>query len=292
MQVNKTLCVFTPTYNRAYTLPRLYKSLKAQVNKDFVWLVVDDGSTDDTESLMIRYRKEDMLSIFYIKVCNGGKQRAHNRAVELCNSELFLCVDSDDYLAPDAVEELLKTWDIAKKNTNVAGVVFLKGFSMDVPLGTAMPSGVETLKLKELYSKYHFRGDTGLMYRTKVLKKHPFYIAPGEKFIGENYIYDQIDQEYDLKVLNKILYIAEYLPDGYSKNIRQITKENPIGYLTLKRQAIKYEKSFFKKFKETILYLVGCRLAKKKRAIITAPSRFLAVVAYFPSRLVYLLFFR
>lgn len=286
------LCIFTPTYNRAHTLPRLYESLKNQTCKQFNWLIIDDGSTDETESLIAQYKKDNIIPITYKKVNNGGKQRAHNQAVALCNSDLFLCVDSDDYLTSDAVEELLRAWSLVGSRDEIAGIVFLKGFTDKTPLGSSMPNDVETLTLKELYSKHHFRGDAGLMYRTDILLEYPFYVAPGEKFIGENYVYDQIDQKYILKTLNKILYIAEYLSDGYSKNIRQITKDNPIGYLTLKRQSIILEKSFLKKYRETILFLVGCKLAKKNKSINSAPSRLLAVMAYLPSLLAYRLFFR
>ncbi|MFR2030361.1 MAG: glycosyltransferase family 2 protein [Collinsella sp.] len=106
----KQLCIFTPTYNREHTLKRLYESLKKQTDSRFYWLVVDDGSTDGTQSLFDSFAKESAIEIEYIKVANGGKQRACNLAAEKCTSELFMCVDSDDYLTPDAVHFILTAW--------------------------------------------------------------------------------------------------------------------------------------------------------------------------------------
>ena len=106
----KTLAVFTATYNRAYIISDLYRSLLAQTNQDFCWIVVDDGSTDDTEQLIASFIAENLIPIRYIKQENGGKQRAHNTGVEACNNELFFCVDSDDTLAPTAIEDVLTLW--------------------------------------------------------------------------------------------------------------------------------------------------------------------------------------
>lgn len=284
--------MFTPAFNRAHTLPRLYRSLLNQTSKEFVWMVVNDGSTDDTENLIADYISEGSIPIIYHKTENGGKQRAHNFGVSMCDAELFLCVDSDDYLTDDAVETLIAVWEEERDKSRVAGIVFLKGFSKTKPLGPRFPSGVKHSTLRALYDRYHFRGDTGLMYRTDVLKRFPFFVAEGEKFIGESYAYDQIDQHFEMRVLDKILYIAEYLPDGYTKNVRRVTKENPIGYLTLKKQSILFDRTVLAKFRDTILYLVGCDLAKRRGAVLDAPSKVLAIIAYIPSKLVKVIFFR
>jgi len=105
----KRITVFTPTYNRAYILNRLYESLKKQSSKSFLWLIIDDGSTDNTEELVNAWIRENIIEIRYYKQENGGKQRAHNKAVELCDTELFICVDSDDYLTENAIEGVFLT---------------------------------------------------------------------------------------------------------------------------------------------------------------------------------------
>lgn len=286
------LCIFTPTYNRAYTLTRLYNSLKNQTCQRFEWFVVDDGSTDNTEELINGFKDEHFLKIKYVKVQNGGKQRAHNFAVSNCGAELFLCVDSDDYLVYDAVEQLLKKWESVKNQKDIAGIIFLKGYSSDVPLNGELPIGIEKIHLRSLYRKYRFKGDVGLAYKTEVLLHHPFYIAPNEKFIGENYSYDQIDQEYMMGICNKVLYIAEYLPDGYTKNIRKITKENPLSYMELKRQSFMYDEKLIEKFADITLFLVGGMLAKQNDLIKESPNKLMAIISYLPASLIKALFFK
>ena len=247
---------------------------------------MDDGSTDNTEELVMGYIHEEEIQIKYIKTQNGGKQRAHNVGVSQCSCPVFVCVDSDDYLVPAAVACLLREWELVKDDKSVSGLLFLKGRSETESLGPRFPDGIERLTLRNLYGKYRFRGDTGLMYRTDLLRKFPFWVAPGEKFIGENYVYDQIDQHYSLKPINEILYVAEYLSDGYTKNIRKITKENPVGYLTLKKQSISFGHTLYERYRDTVLYLVGCMLAKRRRGITEAPVRTLAVLAYIPAKIV------
>lgn len=276
----KTLCIFTPTYNRAYTLPRLYESLEAQTSYDFYWLVVDDGSIDDTQALIATYAETSKFPIRYIKVENGGKQRAHNVAVEDCDSPLFLCVDSDDWLVNQSVERLIEKWDSIGDKAAYSGVVFMKGHNEKTPLGTWLPRNVSKSTLGGLYARYGFKGDAGLLFRTDVLKQYPFHVAPGEKFIAESYVYMQIDRKYEFSLLDGILCICEYLPDGYSRNIRKITKENPHSYALLKKQAIEFDTRAINRYRDTALFLVGYMLAKKKNGIKDAPSSALAVLAY------------
>lgn len=285
------LCIFTPTYNRAYTLTRLYSSLKRQTNHHFEWLIIDDGSSDNTEELIESFQQEDAIQIRYLKTKNGGKQRAHNLAVSQCNDALFLCVDSDDYLVPNAVESLLGKWREVEKLQDIAGVVFLKGWSTDTTLNGSLPE-IDKVHLTDLYRRYRFKGDAGLMYRTEILKEHPFEVAPNEKFIGENYVYDQIDQNYMLAVLNETLYVAEYLPDGYTKNIRKITKENPLSYMALKKQSIIFDKRLVDKFKDTLLFLVGGMLGRQTHLISRAPNKVIAFLMYIPAVLVKHLVYR
>lgn len=277
---NKTLCIFTPTYNRAYTLPRLYESLKAQTSCDFYWLVVDDGSTDDTQALIATYAETSKFPIRYIKVENGGKQRAHNVAVEDCDSPLFLCVDSDDWLVSQSVQRLIEKWDSIDDKDECSGVVFMKGGDEETPLGTWLPRTVSRSTLSGLYDHHGFKGDSGLMFRTEVLKQYPYRVASGEKFIAESYVYMQIDRKYELSLLHEILCICEYLPDGYSRNIRKITKENPQSYALLKKQAVEFDTKVIDRYRDTALFLVGYMLAKKKNGIKDAPFSALAVLAY------------
>ncbi|OUQ47366.1 hypothetical protein B5E62_15285 [Lachnoclostridium sp. An118] len=227
--------IFTPTFNRAHLLQNLYDSLCRQTNKNFLWHIVDDGSTDDTGKLVKQWKKENKeFVINYTRQSNGGKQRAHNVGVQMCETELFFCVDSDDSLVDDAVKIIIENWGIAKQE-NIAGIVALRGKDETITLGTSMPK-VSNLTMLELYQKYHFKGDTALIYRTEILKKYPFVLAEGEKFIGENFVYNQIDLNYKMYVLNKIIYICQYFEDGYTRNTVQLLVKNPHSYMILKKQ--------------------------------------------------------
>lgn len=276
----KTLAVFTPTYNRAYILDSLYESLCAQTSSDFCWIIVDDGSTDNTEEHVERYKSENRLEILYIKQENGGKQRAHNTGVDACTSELFFCVDSDDQLTPTAIEEILDLWSLYSADSDVAGIIALRGRSEEQPLGTWMPTGIELTTMWDLYYKYHHTGDTALVYRTEILKHYPYDVAPDEKFIAETYVYHQIDQIYKLAVLNKVVWLCEYLPDGYTKNVRKVTRENPVSYMKHKLLMYKYSHTLRLKFENAILYFVGAHFAHcTGKAFGAFPNKLLALIA-------------
>lgn len=288
----KTLTIFTPTFNRAYILPELYKSLCAQTCQDFEWLIVDDGSEDNTEELLQEWSCEQKVQIRYYKQQNGGKQRAHNRGVEECDTELFVCVDSDDYVTDNFVETHLRKWDEVKNDNTVGGIISLQGHENGEPMGTYFPDGVQKSTLTELYSKLKFRGDATLLHRTELLKKYPFVVEEGEKFIGEGYVYYQIDQNYQLALLPEILMIKEYLDDGYTKNVRRLTKQNPKGYMRLKLQSIEYATTWRERFTHTILYLVGCRISGEKQPLKKLPYKWLGVLAYLPSWLAWVLIYK
>jgi glycosyltransferase involved in cell wall biosynthesis len=287
MSEEKRITVFTPTYNRANTLNLGYENLKRQTNNSFIWLIIDDGSTDNTEELVNNWILENLIEIRYYKQQNGGKQRAHNKGVELCDTELFICVDSDDYLTEDAIESFLTAWDNIEKKRRVSGIVALKGKNAGTALGTHMPQGVQASTLQDLYNIYGFRGDTALLFCTDILKKFPYFVAEGEKFIGEGYVYLQIDQHYSLYILDKILCICEYHADGYTANVRKLTKNNPKSYTVYKRQAVIFSKTFKGKFINTTKYLVGCFLSKELYPIKNAPYKWLALLTYIPAKLVY-----
>ena len=256
-----TVAVFTPTYNRAYKLPDLYASLLRQTSKDFVWLVVNDGSSDNTRQLVQSYIDEGKISIRYVYRENGGKQRAHNTALEHCNEELFFTVDSDDYLVDTAIEQVTCAWNEWRQKPDVAGIVALKGKSSSEPLNGRFPEGIQTTKVYDLYNKHQFTGDAEMIYRTSILKKYPYEVAEGEKFIAESYAYLQIDDNYDLAVLDSVVMVCEYLPDGYTQSARKVAQENPRGYMKVKKLYMERATSVPDKFESCALYLVGAYYA-------------------------------
>lgn len=288
---NINLTIFTPTYNRAYILEKLYASLCTQTSDSFEWLIVDDGSTDETEQLVNKWIIEKKIRIRYYKQENGGKQRAHNKGVELAEAPMFVCVDSDDYILPEFVRSHIQKYQEISDKSEVAGIVSLQAHSDGKPIGTYFPENVEQTTLRELYGKLHFKGDATLAYKTDILKKYPFIVEPGEKFIGESYVYNQIDQKYKMVLLPEILLIKEYLDDGYTTNVRRLTKNNPVGYMRLKYQEVEYSTNFIGRCSNTILYEVGCILAKKK-LIANAPDKILAALTYPFAWIAWLIFFK
>lgn len=220
------LTIFTPTYNRSKLLARAYESLKSQTGKDFCWLIVDDGSTDDTRTVVEGWMNEGRIPIEYHYCVNGGKMRAHNRSVKLCRTEWFMCLDSDDCLVDDAVESILKCIEENEEDERLAGIIAHKGKSgTELLSGVDFPEGIKRSTLFDLYLK-GFKGETTLVFRTAVLKKYPFPEIEGEKYVPEDYIYDKIDAEYEYIVFNKILTVCEIVSEGYTDSVRKLREDN------------------------------------------------------------------
>ena len=251
--MSKTLTIFTPTYNRAYILPQLYNSLTKQNSNDFEWLIVDDGSSDNTEDLVNIWIKEKLVHIRYIKQKNSGKMKAHNTGVQNTESELFFCVDSDDYIVDTAVETILNKWGSLSisQQESLAGMVAYRGVSTNVPIGDEFPENIERDSLSGFYQK-GLSGDTSLIFRTEVIKKFPFPIIGNEKFITEAYVYDQIDQCYQLYAIPEVITICEYRKDGLTQNLLKVTFRNPCGYVAYNLQ----RGNFAKTIRECFLFYV------------------------------------
>ena len=235
--MKKRITIFTPTYNRCHTLPQLYDSLCSQSNKNFCWLVVDDGSTDCTEELLSTWINERKIEIVYIKQENSGKSMAFNKGISLCNTELFTCVDSDDYLTDDAVDLILMTWlDCVD---NCVGILCLREVS-------SVPDKMKNIgytTLRDAYCKYGLKGDTMLVHKTDIIKKYRFPNFTGEKFVPEDYLYDKIDQDGKLMFFNKVLYRGKYLNDGYTCDMAKLIKNNPKGYNVFITQRLLFDYS-------------------------------------------------
>ncbi len=223
------LTVFTPTYNRKELLARAYKSLCRQTVKDFEWLIVDDGSDDHTDDTVKGWIDEGRIRIRYRYRENGGKMRAHNTGVSLCETELFMCLDSDDYLVDTAVEEMLAKYDEAVRtysgDKKIGGVVAHKGCTDEKLLGNDEFPPVKTSTLYDLYLN-GFSGETTLMYETQVLRAFPFPEIEGEKYVPEDYIYDKIDSVCVLAVLPRIITVCELVASGYTDSVKRLKREN------------------------------------------------------------------
>lgn len=223
------LSIITPTYNRSILLKRLYESLVNQTSKNFEWIIVDDGSIDDTKKRVDAWISEKKVNIRYIYQNNQGKYIAHNNGVRNANGELCLCIDSDDYATESCVEEVLDYWNENYKD-NHAGIIALKSYSDNTTIGDKIPEGLKESTLFNISEKYKIDGDKALIYRTDILKQNLFPEFNEIKFIPECVVYDKIDQNYNLLTLNKNICICEYQQDGYSSNFQHLMLKNTVGF--------------------------------------------------------------
>ncbi len=233
------ITVFTPTYNRAYILPRLYRSLQKQTDKDFEWLIVDDGSSDTTEKLVNRWLSENNdFEIRYIKQENGGKQRAINTGLKYADGKFFWIVDSDDYLPDEGVQIAAKWIKTIEGKDNFAGVSGVIGTKDGIMGGTFEGEYIDATSLER--DKYNITGDKSEIFYTEILKQFPFPEFAGEKFVPEALVWNRIAAAgYKLRWFNEIIYIAEYLPDGYTKNVDKNLITNWKGYSLYVKEVLK-----------------------------------------------------
>lgn len=274
-----TLTVFTPTYNRIRTLQRTYESMQRQSCKDFVWLIVDDGSTDDTAQVVQEWQNQcNEFEIRYIYKKNGGMHTAHNIAYENIDTELNICIDSDDALAENAVEKILNKW-ASVRNQGYAGIVGLDAdLNTGSVIGTEFPADLQETTLSGFYAAGG-KGDKKLVYRTQIIKTVPPYpVFKGEKYVALAYKYLLIDQDYKLAVLNEVLCDVEYQADGSSHNMLRQYLRNPKGFAFWRIVQMQYPASFFELIKTCVHYCSSSMIAKNNRFIQESPRKILTVL--------------
>lgn len=284
----KTLTVFTPAYNRAHTIGRTYDSLCRQTSKDFVWLIVDDGSVDDTRILVESWIREGKIEIKYIYQKNQGMHGAHNTAYRNIYTELNTCIDSDDYMPDDAVETIVKFWQ-KYGSEKYAGIIGLDQMEGGGIIGSKFPDELVETTLYDFYARGG-TGDKKMVYRTDVIKKYPEYpIFQGEKYVSLGYKYLLIDQDYKLLTINKPLVIVEYQQDGSSMNMYRQYWNNPKGFAFIRKVDMRLSKSYKRKFESCIHYVSSSIRSKNKEFIKESPLKFLTVLAIIPGIMLYLL---
>jgi glycosyltransferase involved in cell wall biosynthesis len=249
--------VFTPTYNRAHTLHRVYDSLKAQTYRDFEWLIVDDGSTDDTKPLVEQWQKEAYFPIRYIYQENAGKHVACNRGLREAKGELFLTFDSDDACVPEALERFKYHWDSIPQDQRdkFSAVTALCVDQDGTLLGNTFPFNVTDSNSIEIHTKYNSFGDKWGFQRTEVLKEFPFPEIPGEKFIAEGIVWNRLSTKYQTRYVNEKLQIKEYRKDGLSNFSIQARAGNSKGARLYYQEYLLLDVSLKNKLKNLINYI-------------------------------------
>ena len=274
-----TLTVFTPTYNRAYSLHLCYESLLRQTSNDFNWLIIDDGSTDSTKQLVEKWMAEAPFEIKYVYQENQGMHGAHNTAYKHIRTELNVCIDSDDYMADDAVEKIVHFWK-QYGDAKYSGIVALDATTNGTVLGTELPDGIISSTLFDLYQKHGITGDKKLIYRTDLTKKYPYPLFENERYVGLSYKYFKIDQEHELLLMNEIVCYVEYLQDGSSLNMYEQYRNNPQGFSFFRKELMKLPfGSITYKFRQAIHYVSSNLLIKNQTLIKDSPKKLLTIFA-------------
>lgn len=221
------ITILTPTYNREKLINKAYESLLQQTDKNFEWLVIDDGSVDNTKQYIEKIKKDKKINIRYIYKENGGKHTALNLGTKEAKGELILILDSDDYLDKKAVENIHKYWNKYKDTEKICGMTFLK--KLDNPM-------YKEKTFKECISNMNdFKYNEGNLadmcevMSTEILKKYPYPVFKGENFLSEAIVTGEISKKYNLAYIPIVIYYAEYLNDGLSKNWMRLVVNNPQG---------------------------------------------------------------
>ena len=224
------ITILTPTYNRASLLPRLFDSLLRQTNKDFEWIVVDDGSTDDTREVVANLKEkcDGAFPMGYVYKANGGKHMAINIGAERARGELLFIADSDDLLTDDALETVANSWHDISDDKSFAGIAGLD-IAMDTRevIGSGLPQEHIDCNAIDIRYRHHVTGDMKEVFRTEVLREFPFPEFAGERFCPEQLVWFRMARRYRLRYINKPIYIADYQPDGITAGITRARMRNP-----------------------------------------------------------------
>lgn len=236
------ITVFTPTYNRGHLLTTLFESICRQTFKDFEWIVVDDGSSDNTQEVMekIIAEKHD-FPIRYIKTANGGKHRAVNCGVKESKGELFFIADSDDQLTDDALLVVAEAYEDVRNNPLIGGICGLDCEKDGKIIGSGLPKDHINCTSVEIRYKHHVTGDLKEVFLTRVLKEIPMPEIEGERFSPEALTWYRIAKKYQLKFINHPIYIVEYQADGLTAHILRLRMQSPIASMLTYKEMLEFK---------------------------------------------------
>ncbi|MDQ3671858.1 MAG: glycosyltransferase family 2 protein [Actinomycetota bacterium] len=218
------ITVLTPTYNRAHTLPRLHESLRAQSFSDFEWLIVDDGSEDDTETLVQSWIAAGDLEIRYQRQPNSGKHVAVNRGAELARAAYTTIVDSDDWLVSNSLERMLACWDGIEPERRPAfsGVVGLCAYENGRIIGDSYPTDPLDCDPVELSYLYRVTGDKHGTLRTDVLREFPFPFEESRGYVAESLVWNRMALRYVERHVNEVFLVKEYQEGGLTSRALEL----------------------------------------------------------------------
>lgn len=274
------ITILTPTYNREKKLTRAYKSLLEQTSKEFEWLVVDDGSIDNTKKLITQFMNENKINIRYYYKENGGKHTALNLGTQKAKGELILILDSDDYLGNDAIELVNHYWDKYKDNKKICGITLLRKLNNPIYKEKSFDECISNM----IEFKYN-RGilaDMCEVMRKDILIKYPYPIFDNERFLSEVIVTGEIAKKYDMAYIPKEIYYSEYLDDGLSRNWLKLVVNNPLGARANNLLFMSNEFKFIIRLKNCIMFDVFS-IISKENILKETKMKFFSVLFYIPS---------
>lgn len=249
------IAVVTPTFNRGNLLKNLYLSLKEQTFKNFEWIIIDDGSTDDTKKIIEEFKHEKQLNINYIYKSNGGKHTALNEAINICQSEMFFIVDSDDKLKPYALEKIINIEKTIDKKEKFCGVAGLKADFQGKLLTNTLDFEILDSNSIDATYKYKLVGDKAEVFYTKILKKYRFPEFKDEKFLTEATVWNKIANDgYKMRWFNQVIYEGEYRNDGLTNDSLNLFLKNSKGNLYYLNQESSFKIPIMYKIKHQANY--------------------------------------
>lgn len=287
----KTITVVTPTYNRANKLKEAYISLEKQTVQDFEWLIIDDGSSDNTKDIVEDLSKQAKFKINYESQENQGKHIALNRAFNEVRTELLMILDSDDCLTENAIEEILTVHKQYKDNEKIAAYVYQRG-----KLNNPKEKITQEFKKEEFIDNYNnyiinnsIKGDKEEVFKTKIIRNFRYPQFQGEKFLGEGVLWSKISHDYDMVFCNKAIYLCEYLENGLTKSGRAMRLKNPQGGKYHAQEYLDKRYKFKIRIKNAILYLIYSKILNENFIDILKEhkEKTILILAKIPSEVLY-----
>ncbi len=276
------LSILTPTYNRADKLKNLYQSLQKQVFKNFEWIIIDDGSTDNTKEVVEEFMNNNDMKIIYKYKENGGKMSAHNLGMEFVKGEFLADIDSDDIFMSNSLGDIYSECEKISNVSDIAGLGFLciKMNSNDI-IGTKFPQDEQIETFYNIYNKFNVTGDKQLVLKTNIMKKYLFPLQENEKFVPEALVFNRMSKEYKMKFINKEVVCKEYLEEGYSNNYFNLAKKNPKGQVLYYKELYELQPTLY----NVAAYNMYSIFAKEGilKTIKEHPSKLKALLMYLPA---------
>ena len=286
------LTIFTPTYNRAHTIERTYHSLCRQSCKEFDWLIIDDGSTDNTASIVKAWVAENKIPIRYVYKENGGLYTGYNVAYSLIESELCVCVDSDDYMPDNAVEKIYRCW-IERGGEQYAGLIGLDFHLDGTPIGGYFPTRLDNVWFMDLYIKKLHLGDVKPVLRTDLMKTvAPMVGFEGEKNFNPAYMMMQVCDRYPILLLNENLCFVDYQTglDSMSAGIWKQYRNSPHSFQKQRILELQLVHNSWKnRIRVAIHYVASSLIAHDKGWLRKSPKKWITVLVSPMGLVLYLL---